>query len=138
MKVAGTWEKTKPLKKRKDNSSEKQQGDYKPLSLNASPLTYLSNGDVHSLAELPCCCHYERHSQTATTQSSSGNMSSWSPGEEIVKSVGDAWLCARVEFRPGVTFCEIKGAGVTLGQNNLWPGPALLYCLGYRAGWRCL
>lgn len=40
--------------------------------------------------------------------------------------MGDAQLCARLEFRPGVTFCKIKCVGVTLGQNVLWPCPALL------------
>lgn len=33
--------------------------------------------------------------------------------------MGVTQLCARVEFRPGITVWETKGAGVTLGQNTL-------------------
>lgn len=43
-------------------------------------------------------------------------------------------MCKRVEFRPGVIFCEIKGAGVTLRQNS----PALLsasLCQPGQQGW---
>lgn len=37
--------------------------------------------------------------------------------------MGEAWLCARVKFIPGVTFCGTRGAGLCVwGRIACGPG----------------